>query len=249
MRRRGARTTFCVYYLLIIFVRRPVFLIYRITIKYTKKRHDCIIDFHLNVIFNTQRRFFSYSSDKAQFKILTSIIKGFADGFFKTLSSCEDMKNFPTDDELAAARDAAFQQCRRENISAVINCLTECNEFDVVEYDFSVRVDEAVVLVNMVSYIDGESFRVDYSESDFDGNESSIVNIGRLVGRNHSIVIRQGDWDSAFRFPLESLVHLRFLVEFVARVGDSYFTDDEFEKEIKSKSLMELMKVMFKLEP
>ena len=159
------------------------------------------------------------------------------------------MKNLPTDDELAAARDAAFKQCRRENISAVISCLTECNEFDVVEYDFAVRIDEAVVLVNMVSYIDGESFRVDYSESDFDGNESSIANIGRLIGRNHSLVVRQGDWDSAFRFPLESLVHLRFLVEFVARVGDSDFTDDEFEKEIKSKSLMELMKVMFKLEP
>ena len=159
------------------------------------------------------------------------------------------MKTFRTDEELLAARDAAFQQCRRENISAIINCLTECNEFDVVEYDFSIRIDEAVVLVNSVSYIDGESFRVDYSESDFDGDESSIANIGRLVGRDHSIVIRQGDWDSAFSFPLESLVHLRFLIEFVARVGDSDFTDDEFEKEIKSKSFMELMKVMFRLEP
>ncbi len=159
------------------------------------------------------------------------------------------MKNFPTDDELAAARDAAFQQCRRENTSAIINYLVEHRELDVVEYDFAVRIDEAVVLVNMVSYIDGESFRVDYSESDYNGDEGSIANIGRLVGRNHSIVIRQGDWDSAFRFPLESLVHLRFLVEFVARVGDSDFTDEEFEKEIKSKSLMELMKVMFKLEP
>ena len=160
------------------------------------------------------------------------------------------MKNFPTDDELATARDAAFQQCRRENISAIINCLTECNEFDVVEYDFSIRIDEAVVLVNSVSYIDGESFRVDYSESDFDGDdEHSAANIGRLIGRNHSLVIRQGDWDSAFSFPLESLVHLRFLIEFVARVGDSDFTDEEFEKEIKSKSLMELMKVMFMLEP
>ena len=160
------------------------------------------------------------------------------------------MKNFPTDDELAAARDAAFQQCRRENISAIIDCLLACKEFDVVEYDFSVRVDEAVVLVNMISYIDGESFRVDYSESDFDGdNESSAVNINRLAGRNHSLVVRQGDWDSAFRFPIESLVHLRFLVEFVARVGDSDFTDEEFEKEIKSKSLMELMRVMFRLEP
>ena len=160
------------------------------------------------------------------------------------------MKNFPTDDELATARDAAFQQCRRENISAIINCLTECNEFDVVEYDFSIRIDEAVVLVNSVSYIDGESFRVDYSESDFDGDdEHSAANIGRLIGRNHSLVVRQGDWDSAFRFPIESLIHLRFLVEFVARVGDSDFTDEEFEKEIKSKSLMELMKVMFMLEP
>ena len=159
------------------------------------------------------------------------------------------MKNFPTDEELLAARDAAFQQCRHENISAIINCLTECDEFDVVEYDFSIRIDEAVVLVNSVSYIDGESFRVDYSESDFDGDESSIANIGRLVGRDHSIVVRQGDWDSAFSFPIESLVHLRFLVEFVARVGDSDFTDEEFEKEIKSKSFMELMKVMFKLEP
>ncbi len=160
------------------------------------------------------------------------------------------MKNFPTDDELAAARDAAFQQCRRENISAVINCLVEHCELDVVEYDFSVRVDEAVVLVNLISYIDGESFRMDYSESDYNGDdERSAANIGRLIGRNHSLVVRQGDWDSAFRFPLESLVHLRFLVEFVARVGDSDFTDDEFEKEIKSKSLMELMKVMFKLEP
>ena len=159
------------------------------------------------------------------------------------------MKTFRTDEELLTARDAAFQQCRRENISAIIDCLTKCNEFDVVEYDFSIRIDEAVVLVNSVSYIDGESFRVDYSESDFDGDESSIANIGRLVGRDHSIVIRQGDWDSAFRFPIESFVHLRFLVEFVARVGDSDFTDEEFEKEIKSKSLMELMKVMFKLEP
>ena len=159
------------------------------------------------------------------------------------------MKTFRTDEELLAARDAAFQQCRHENISAIINCLTECDEFDVVEYDFSIRIDEAVVLVNSVSYIDGESFRVDYSESDFDGDESSIANIGRLVGRDHSIVVRQGDWDSAFSFPIESLVHLRFLVEFVARVGDSDFTDEEFEKEIKSKSFMELMKVMFKLEP
>ena len=159
------------------------------------------------------------------------------------------MKTFRTDEELLAARDAAFQQCRHENISAIIDCLTKCNEFDVVEYDFSIRIDEAVVLVNNISYIDKESFRVDYSESDFDGDESSIANIGRLVGRDHSIVIRQGDWDSAFRFPIESLVHLRFLVEFVARVGDSDFTDEEFEKEIKSKSLMELMKVMFRLQP
>ena len=159
------------------------------------------------------------------------------------------MKTFRTDEELLAARDAAFQQCRRENISAIIDCLTKCNEFDVVEYDFSIRIDEAVVLVNSVSYIDGESFRVDYSESDFDGDEGSIANIGRLVGRDHSIVIRQGDWDSAFRFPIESLIHLRFLVEFVARVGDSDFTDEEFEKEIKSKSLMELMRVMFRLQP
>ena len=159
------------------------------------------------------------------------------------------MKTFRTDEELLAARDAAFQQCRRENISAIIDCLTKCNEFDVVEYDFSIRIDEAVVLVNSVSYIDGESFRVDYSESDFDGDEGSIANIGRLVGRDHSIVIRQGDWDSAFRFPIESFVHLRFLVEFVARVGDSDFTDEEFEKEIKSKSLMELMRVMFRLQP
>ena len=159
------------------------------------------------------------------------------------------MKTFRTDEELLAARDAAFQQCRRENISAIIDCLTKCNEFDVVEYDFSIRIDEAVVLVNNISYIDKESFRVDYSESDFDGDESSIANIGRLVGRDHSIVIRQGDWDSAFRFPIESLIHLRFLVEFVARVGDSDFTDEEFEKEIKSKSLMELMKVMFRLQP
>ena len=157
------------------------------------------------------------------------------------------MKTFRTDEELLAARDAAFQQCRHENISAIIDCLTECNEFDVVEYDFSIRIDEAVVLVNNISYIDKESFRVDYSESDFDGDESSIANIGRLVGRDHSIVIRQGDWDSAFSFPLESLVHLRFLIEFVARVGDSDFTDEEFEKEIKSKSLMELMRVMFRL--
>ena len=159
------------------------------------------------------------------------------------------MKTFRTDEELLAARDAAFQQCRRENISAIIDCLTECNEFDVVEYDFSIRIDEAVVLVNNISYIDKESFRVDYSESDFDGDESSIANIGRLVGRDHSIVVRQGDWDSAFSFPIESLVHLRFLIEFVDRVGDSDFTDEEFEKEIKSKSLMELMKVMFRLEP
>ena len=159
------------------------------------------------------------------------------------------MKTFRTDEELLAARDAAFQQCRRENISAIIDCLTKCNEFDVVEYDFSIRIDEAVVLVNNISYIDKESFRVDYSESDFDGDESSIANIGRLVGRDHSIVVRQGDWDSAFSFPIESLVHLRFLIEFVARVGDSDFTDEEFEKEIKSKSLMELMRVMFRLQP
>ena len=159
------------------------------------------------------------------------------------------MKTFRTDEELLAARDAAFQQCRRENISAIIDCLTKCNEFDVVEYDFSIRIDEAVVLVNQISFIDEDSFRVDYSESDFNGDESSIANIGRLVGRDHSIVICQGDWDSAFRFPIESLVHLRFLVEFVARVGDSDFTDEEFEKEIKSKSLMELMRVMFRLQP
>ena len=207
------------------------------------------------MFFTSQCRFFPCSSDKAHIGLIILYYHlcigwgPFRRVFFKTLSSCEDMKNFPTDDELAAARNAAFQQCRRENISAIINCLAECNEFDVVEYDFSVRVDEEVVLVNMISYIDGESFRVDYSESDFDGDESSIGNIGRLVGRNHSIVIRQGDWNSAFRFPLESLVHLRFLIEFVARVGDSDFTDDEFDKEIKSKSLMELMKVMFKLEP
>ena len=160
------------------------------------------------------------------------------------------MKTFRTDEELLAARDAAFQQCRCENISAIINCLTECNEFDVVEYDFSIRVDEAVVLVNQISFIDEDSFRVDYSESDFDDDdEHSAANIGRLIGRNHSLVVRQGDWDSAFRFPIESLIHLRFLVEFVARVGDSDFTDDEFEKEIKSKSLMELMRVMFRLQP
>ncbi len=157
------------------------------------------------------------------------------------------MKTFRTDEELLAARDAAFQQCRRENISAIIDCLTECNEFDVVEYDFSIRIDEAVVLVNNISYIDKESFRVDYSESDFDGDESSIANIGRLVGRDHSIVIRQGDWDSAFRFPIESLVHLRFLVEFVARVGDSDFTDEEFDEEIEGKTTTELMKLMFRL--
>ena len=75
----------------------------------------------------------------------------------------------------------------------------------------------------------------------------SAANIGRLIGRNHSIVVRQGDWDSAFRFPLESLVHLRYLIEFVARVGDSDFTDEEFEEEIEGKTTTELMKLMFRL--
>ena len=67
------------------------------------------------------------------------------------------------------------------------------------------------------------------------------------MGRDHSLVVRQGDWDSAFRFPIESLVHLRFLVEFVARVGDSDFTDEEFEEEIEGKTTTELMKLMFRL--
>ncbi len=157
------------------------------------------------------------------------------------------MKTFRTDEELLAARDAAFQQCRRENISAIIDCLTKCNEFDVVEYDFSIRIDEAVVLVNSVSYIDGESFRVDYSESDFDGDEGSIANIGRLVGRDHSIVIRQGDFKVETLLSLEALVLLRFLTEFMARVGDSDFTDEEFDEEIEGKTTTELMKLMFRL--
>ncbi len=157
------------------------------------------------------------------------------------------MKTFRTDEELLAARDAAFQQCRRENISAIIDCLTKCNEFDVVEYDFSIRIDEAVVLVNNISYIDKESFRVDYSESDFDGDESSIANIGRLSGGTHSLIVRQGDFKVETLLSLEALVLLRFLTEFMARVGDSDFTDEEFDEEIEGKTTTELMKLMFRL--
>ncbi len=72
--------------LLIISVRRSVFYRYLITIKYKKKRHYCIFDFHLNVIFNTQRRFFSYSSDKARIELIiwnpTFVQGGLADEFF-----------------------------------------------------------------------------------------------------------------------------------------------------------------------
>ena len=157
------------------------------------------------------------------------------------------MKTFRTDEELLAARDAAFQQCRRENISAIIDCLTKCNEFDVVEYDFSIRIDEAVVLVNNISYIDKESFRVDYSESDFDGDEHSAGNIGRLAGGAHSLIVRQGDFKVETLLSLEALVLLRFLTEFMARVGDSDFTDEEFEEEIEGKTTTELMKLMFRL--
>ena len=87
---RGGGQRSCVYYLLIIFVRRSVFYRYRITIKYTKKRHYCIIDFHLKVIFNTQRRFFLYSSDKAildwLFWIITYVSGAFPTSFLTTLN-------------------------------------------------------------------------------------------------------------------------------------------------------------------
>ena len=46
------------------------------------------------------------------------------------------MKTFRTDEELLAARDAAFQQCRYESISAIVNSLAERKELDVFELDF-----------------------------------------------------------------------------------------------------------------
>ncbi len=91
------------------------------------------------------------------------------------------MKTFRTDEELLAARDAAFQQCRYESISAIVNSLAERKELDVVELDFPVRINEKVALVDKIGYVDGDSFRLYYSDSDFNGDdEHSAGNIGRL---------------------------------------------------------------------
>ena len=63
------------------------------------------------------------------------------------------MKTFRTDEELLAARDAAFQQCRYESISAIVNSLAERKELDVVELDFPVRINEKVALVDKIGYV------------------------------------------------------------------------------------------------
>ncbi len=71
------------------------------------------------------------------------------------------MKTFRTDEELLAARDAAFQQCRYESISAIVNSLAERKELDVVELDFPVRINEKkVALVDKIVMFDGDSFRL-----------------------------------------------------------------------------------------
>ena len=158
------------------------------------------------------------------------------------------MKTFRTDEELLAARDAAFQQCRYESISAIVNSLAERKELDVVELDFPVRINEKVALVDKIGYVDGDSFRLYYSDSDYNGDdEHSADNIGRLAGRTHSLIVRQGDFKVETLLSLEALVLLRFLTEFMARVGDSDFTDEEFEEEIEGKTTTELMKLMFRL--
>ena len=154
------------------------------------------------------------------------------------------MKTFRTDEELLAARDAAFQQCRYESISAIVNSLAERKELDVVELDFP----EKVALVDKIGYVDGDSFRLYYSDSDFNGyDEHSAGNIGRLSGGTHSLIVRQGDFKVETLLSLEALVLLRFLTEFMTRVGDSDFTDEEFEEEIEGKTTTELMKLMFRL--
>ena len=158
------------------------------------------------------------------------------------------MKTFRTDEELLAARDAAFQQCRYESISAIVNSLAERKELDVFELDFPVRINEKVALVDKIGYVDGDSFRLYYSDSDFNGyDEHSAGNIGRLSGGTHSLIVRQGDFKDETLLSLEALVLLRFLTEFMARVGDSDFTDEEFAEEIEGKTTTELMKLMFRL--
>ena len=96
--------------------------------------------------------------------------------------------------------------------------------------------------------VDGDSFRLYYSDSDFNGDdEHSAGNIGRLSGGTHSLIVRQGDFKVETLLSLEALVLLRFMTEFMARVGDSDFTDEEFEEEIEGKTTTELMKLMFRL--
>ena len=68
-----------------------------------------------------------------------------------------------------------------------------------------------------------------------------------MAGGTHSLIVRQGDFKVETLLSLEALVLLRFLTEFMARVGDSDFTDEEFEEEIEGKTTTELMKLMFRL--
>jgi len=172
------------------------------------------------------------------------------------------MKTDLTDAALLARRDSVFRKCHGENVDAILGCLSECSEFDVVEFDLPLHVSDDTdryhcdMLADKVSRAGSDSFRLDFSESDFSrteyeklsDDERLRVDIGRQP-RTHSIVVRSGDWQATPRLAIEDLVRLRFLVEFLRRTGDADFDDNTLEDEIRSKTMAEMLKVTLSLKP
>ncbi len=94
------------------------------------------------------------------------------------------------------AREAFAETAFDASISIVVDRLRESGELDLVECDLFVDIrigdERKTVAVNYLRYVDDDSFRMDYSDTQPDpryADRVDYVELERIAGREGSIVV------------------------------------------------------------
>lgn len=102
------------------------------------------------------------------------------------------------------AREAFAETAFDASISIVVDRLRESGELDLVECDLFVDIrigdERKTVAVNYLRYVDEDSFRMDYSDTEPDpryADRVDYVELRRIAGREGSIVVGSGEYSSS----------------------------------------------------
>ena len=102
------------------------------------------------------------------------------------------------------AREAFAETAFDASISIVVDRLRESGELDLVECDLFVDIrigdERKTVAVNYLRYVDDDSFRMDYSDTQPDpryADRVDYVELERIAGREGYIVVGSGEYRSS----------------------------------------------------